>query len=215
MAVSKPEDFSFSAQELAVLKDTHFIQQKIKVTSKCQHFMGHLKTYLLAKLQEKKIDWEQWPWQPTSFHQAKGEDYAGFPYFVLDFPKFYQKEDAFSFRHFLWWGHHYTQSLHLSGKYLAKVRPLLMQNQAFFEQYRCCLSISNDPWKLHLNEEHFRAAHQFSEAAWKSHIAESYFIRIAHFQPIEQKQGHLFPLYADFLSATLALLRDLGEKPKK
>ena len=48
---------------------------------------------------------------------SKGENYKGLPWLVLDYPRYFNKEDIFAIRTLFWWGNFFSITLHISGKY--------------------------------------------------------------------------------------------------
>lgn len=46
---------------------------------------------------------------------ARGENYQGLPYVMLDFPRNFTKENTFAIRTFFWWGHFFSITLQLQG----------------------------------------------------------------------------------------------------
>ena len=49
----------------------------------------------------------------------RGENYKGFPYLVMDYPRLFSKEHVFAYRTLFWWGHFVSCTLHLKGSFLA------------------------------------------------------------------------------------------------
>lgn len=48
----------------------------------------------------------------------RGENYKGFPYLVMDYPRIFSKAHVFAFRTLFWWGHFVSCTLHLKGDFL-------------------------------------------------------------------------------------------------
>jgi hypothetical protein len=46
---------------------------------------------------------------------AKGENYEGLPYVMMDYPAQFKKGNIMAIRTFFWWGHFFSISLHQSG----------------------------------------------------------------------------------------------------
>lgn len=59
---------------------------------------------------------------------TRGENYKGFPYRVLDFPRKFSKEDLFTFRTMFWYGHGFSFHLQGGGKSNHDLRKLLSTN---------------------------------------------------------------------------------------
>ncbi|HEX2630675.1 MAG TPA: hypothetical protein VHM26_16780, partial [Chitinophagaceae bacterium] len=53
----------------------------------------------------------------TSAKISKGENYKGLPYLVLDQPRYFNRDHVLSIRTMFWWGHFFSTTLHLSGKF--------------------------------------------------------------------------------------------------
>jgi len=49
---------------------------------------------------------------------SKGENFEGYPFRILDFPRVFTTKDVFAFRTLIWWGNLISFTLHLKGKYL-------------------------------------------------------------------------------------------------
>ena len=46
---------------------------------------------------------------------SKGDSYLDLPYFVLDYPRLFSKEDVFAYRVMVRWGHEISFTFHLGG----------------------------------------------------------------------------------------------------
>lgn len=102
-----------SEKEFLLLQNADFILTKNSIIAKIQTSLGRLSTaYQQINLQlpaELKIE---------SPKIAKGENYKSLPWLMLDFPRYFTKQDVFAIRSFCWWGNYCNISLHLKGKYL-------------------------------------------------------------------------------------------------
>ncbi|MBS1566792.1 MAG: hypothetical protein JST39_20575, partial [Bacteroidetes bacterium] len=49
---------------------------------------------------------------------SKGEQYRRMPWVVLDYPRVFSKEHTMAIRHFFWWGHYFSSTLHVKGRFL-------------------------------------------------------------------------------------------------
>ena len=54
---------------------------------------------------------------------SKGENYQGLPYLVLDYPRFFFRDDVFAIRTMFWWGNYFSITLHLKGIFFEAFRP--------------------------------------------------------------------------------------------
>src|SRR5690606_20397599 len=86
---------------------------------------------------------------------SKGANYNGYPYYILDFPKHFQKENILSFLPMLWWGHHWSVHLHLKGKFLNEYKNSVLKNMAGIPSKNFQLAIADDEWNYVLSETNF------------------------------------------------------------
>lgn len=78
---------------------------------------------------------------------SRGENYEAMPWVMLDYPRCYSKEEGhFAIRCFFWWGHFFSISLQLSGKYLKDYNQVLpmLQGQGWD------VGLTDNPWSQHL-----------------------------------------------------------------
>lgn len=108
-----------SAEEMQMAANKDFILTKQSVIKKVCELMGALSVNMQKHITEKG------GLLPTEIINSspkisKGEQYRQMPYVVLDYPRFFSKEDVLAVRMFFWWGHYFSSTLHLKGKYQAK-----------------------------------------------------------------------------------------------
>ncbi len=56
-------------------------------------------------------------WHQLSPKVSRGENLARLPFVILDYPRFFTRENIFSIRSFFWWGNFFSITLHLKGQY--------------------------------------------------------------------------------------------------
>ncbi|MEJ8842439.1 hypothetical protein WG954_08590 [Lacibacter sp. H375] len=116
---------SLSAFEQQLVTDANWILTKNRIIEKVYLLFGNLsERYKLEPLLQ------QLPSETliTSPKIAKGENYEGLPYVMLDYPRCFGKEDTFAIRTFFWWGNFFSITLQLKGKYLEKYAEVIQQN---------------------------------------------------------------------------------------
>lgn len=87
---------------------------------------------------------------------SKGENYRGLPYKVLDFPRLFGQEDIFAIRLLFWWGHYFSATLHLSGRYKSESLSSIIQNLPLLAEKGYYLGIHPDPWLHHIEPDTYR-----------------------------------------------------------
>src|SRR3954468_23643409 len=133
-----------SESELLLVCDEQFILTKNNIINKVYLLFGMLSEVFLNKAKTYK------PFFPEEVFKAspkiyKGENYNGLPYVMLDYPRYFVKDDAFSIRCFFWWGNFFSITLHLSGKYAEKYgvhifQALLLENNLWH------VCVGKDQW---------------------------------------------------------------------
>jgi|SRR5580698_4036955 hypothetical protein len=77
---------------------------------------------------------------------SKGEQYKGLPWVMLDYPRVFGKEDVMAIRTMFWWGHCFSMTLHLKGRYLQLYMPVIMTRLAELEAGGFGPGIAEDEW---------------------------------------------------------------------
>lgn len=143
-----------SKAESMVLNDLEFFRLKRTVTEKLD--------MVFASLQE------QWKpvvasWRlPVAGIDAergkifRGENYRGYPYVIMDYPKLFQRESVFAFRTMCWWGHEFSFTLHVQGEALHRLRPDLSGRLSVFAGTGSHFCVNSTPWEYFFEPENFR-----------------------------------------------------------
>lgn len=112
---------SFRSEEIALLSNPAFFEQKAAATEKLKRLMEQIRLAYLAAINPQELLAPP----ETDFQKgqiAKGENYEGYPYVMLDFPKRFSRESVFTFRSMFWFGHCLIFSAILAGEHLARYR---------------------------------------------------------------------------------------------
>jgi len=80
---------------------------------------------------------------------SRGENYRGLPYMILDFPAYFSQQDIFAFRTMFWWGHFFSVTLHLQGKYFHYCQKNINDNFDQLLGKSLFISIAKTPWEYH------------------------------------------------------------------
>jgi hypothetical protein len=142
-----------SQSELLLVCDEQFILTKNNIINKVYLLFGmlsdvfsdHTKTF--SNIFSEEI-------QRASPKIYKGENYRGLPYVMLDYPRYFTKDDAFSIRCLFWWGNFFSIMLHVSGKYLKKYSDKIYQN-LLRENNQWYVCINADQWEYHFGNDNF------------------------------------------------------------
>jgi hypothetical protein len=141
---------SLSAFEKQLVMNADFILTKNVIIQKVYQLFGVLshgyqKNSLLQSLPSEILI--------QSPKISRGENYEGLPYVMLDYPRCFGKEDVFAIRTFFWWGHFFSSTLQLKGKYKVLFQSALMQNMKDGMMDSLGINITEEEWIHHLNED--------------------------------------------------------------
>ena len=129
---------------------------------------------------------------------SKGEKYLGLPYVMLDYPRLFGKEDLFAVRVFFWWGHYFSITLHLKGKYKEQFLPVLTGNLALLQQNDFYACIETDEWRHELAADNYVPIRQQELPAIANMLAVNSFCKVSaklSFQQWNESKARLTNLY--------------------
>lgn len=86
---------------------------------------------------------------------SRGENYKGFPWVVLDYPRSFGREDVFAIRSLFWWGHYFSVTLHLKGRYKEICLPAIRSRISVLAAAGFHICISADEWRHELAADHY------------------------------------------------------------
>ena len=87
---------------------------------------------------------------------SRGENYKGLPWVVLDCPRAFGREDVLAIRTLFWWGHYFSVTLHLKGKYKDMYLPVIREHIHVLAGAGFHLSISDDEWRHELDSHNYQ-----------------------------------------------------------
>lgn len=111
---------TFNREELSFIQRTDWFEQKNAASGKTTELLHRAAQHLKSHIHP--------PLKATSFKVSKGENYKGFPYFVLDIPKIASKENMATFRTIIWWGHDITFHIILGESALSALKDTISSN---------------------------------------------------------------------------------------
>lgn len=117
---------------------------------------------------------------------SKGENYKGLPYLVLDYPRFFGKDDHFAIRSMFWWGNFFSQTLHLSGTYKTNHEHKIESSFSFLKEQSFFICISDEQWEHHFEVNNYLPVSEMSDKEFRSCIRSKDFIKIAQRFPLEE-----------------------------
>lgn len=125
---------------------------------------------------------------------SRGENYLGFPWMVLDFPRYFKGKDTMAIRSLIWWGNALSVTLVLSGTYAQRFRlPLIQGLQRLELKEDLLVSVNPDRWQHHFGADNYHASRNTSELADYAgrSIEKSDFVKLC--RPFSFEEWNHFP----------------------
>ncbi|MFI5188026.1 MAG: hypothetical protein ACHQF0_14950 [Chitinophagales bacterium] len=143
-----------SSLEMDLMNNSDWILTKNNILKKAEQLLGDVQQNIFdyTKLNLKRL-----PAEVTSIFPkiSKGENYNGLPWRMLDYPRYFEKENIFAIRTLFWWGNFFSTTLHLSGKYKQNYSdPVIRSYEDLYkDDFYCC--ISDDQWHHHFEKDNY------------------------------------------------------------
>src|SRR5436190_19310256 len=102
--------------EIQLVNNSEWILTKNNIIKKAQQLLGVVQENIADYIKTKR---KIFPAEIAAISPkiSKGENYLGLPWLMLDYPRYFDKENIFAIRTMFWWGNFFSTTLHLSGKY--------------------------------------------------------------------------------------------------
>ncbi len=176
------QDPLLSPEELAVLQDKTFMPLKYSVSKKMEALLADLRATLSEELNQSQLIVPE-ILRKSDGKISRGENYHTYAYRVLDYPSTFDKQDIFSFRTLILWGHHIGFHLLLTGKFKERYQIRLLANH---EQAPsdCFLSQAEIPWHWLPGENEQLPFSGMGEADIQTAFAARKFIKLSVYLPL-------------------------------
>jgi hypothetical protein len=185
MLVDSETKITFSKHELVCLQDTDFLLIKRAIDKKVQ-------TLLLKLASELANELSALHFAPVRTKISKGENYRGLPYWVLDYPASFAKDDVFAYRTICRWGHEFSFTLHLAGAFLDDHKAALI---ASYDKLALTsglyLCVNTTQWEHHFEHDNYRLFNEVVVDAneWKGFLSGRDFVKLAIKMPLDEWDG--------------------------
>lgn len=175
-----PTKIRLSAKEAELISNSEIILTKNSIAAKVNQLLGQLASKQQA-IAGRLLKTEFLQAAPKI---AKGENYEGLPWQLLDFPRVFGKEDILAIRTMFWWGNFFSTTLHLAGIHQKDAIENLKNayHQLSNENYFIC--INTDPWEHHLGQSNYKLIQQTNLQEYKQIISQNNFVKIAAAIPV-------------------------------
>jgi len=187
-------------KELILIQDADFLIAKSQVLGKVTQLLEDTRDRLRTSIAEMEFTFPP-ELNIESGKVSRGENYLLLPYQVLDFPSLFYREHVFAFRTMFWWGHFFSCTLHLQGKYLDDFRGSIWKNREELIGKDTFISVGESPWQYHYRPDNYLPYTKDLEHK----LLEAEFLKLSKEVPL--KNWHHLPLEAnDFLKLMVSIL---------
>lgn len=172
------ENDLLTAAEKELVVNADWLYLKNNVLKKVMTLLGHLQQALEAYPGTKTF-----PFPEDALRLggkiSRGERYKELPYLILDYPRFFSKDNIFAFRTMFWWGHYFIATLHLAGKEKDKYSDVIAAAWQVLAEHQFQVYLQEEPWHHDLENENYKLISAIPELEFKQLIARRSFIKLA------------------------------------
>lgn len=171
--------------DINFLKNTALFINKKRVTNAIISLLEHSRDSIKSEIEKKNICFSK---EVDVIHGkiSRGENYKGFPYMVLDYPKYFSKESVIAFRTIFWWGNEISFTLHLQGKAFEERKEMILKKISSLTKKHVYICVNENPWEHHFEKENYVLSGRMEVKQIKELIAEKSFIKLSRKLPIEK-----------------------------
>lgn len=172
-------------QERAVIQNRAFFDLKKSATDKIIKELQELRQAIKASTQFQQFDFPERT-DTANGKISKGENYLGYPYLILDFPRRFEKGNIFAIRSMFWWGYGCIFTIHLSGDAFLVFKNKLLQSYHILKKSTFQVATSTDQWQHHPTSDTFRSIADFSYEEWAEFLESCSFFKMVETLPLKE-----------------------------
>lgn len=116
---------------------------------------------------------------------SRGENYHGLPYVMLDYPRLFTSEHVLAIRTHFWWGHYFSVTLHLKGRYREKYAGRCLDAFMELSGNGYMLACTDDEWEHRVSEPWYLPLARMSPEVFREHMDRLPFLKIARTMPLD------------------------------
>src|SRR5437762_9288085 len=167
-----------SSFEMDLLNNSEWILTKNTIVKKAQRLLEQVQgnIYDHTKLNPGVFPTEVITISPKI---SKGENYLGLPWLMLDYPRYFDKENIFAIRIMFWWGNFFSTTLHLSGHYKQKYHQAIIHSYEDLHKNEFYLCINDEQWDHHFEKENYLSVKSFTAEGFGDEVQKKSFIKLS------------------------------------
>lgn len=146
-----PANVTLSKHELELVTNAQILLTKNEIIKKVYSLFGDTAGYFAAEA-KGLLPAEIALIAPKI---SRGENYEGLPYVMLDYPRYFKKENTFAIRTFFWWGNFISITLQLSGEYKNAYSPALQKAISIGSFQNWYIAAGESEWHHHFRNDNY------------------------------------------------------------
>ena len=168
---------TLSAKELELVCNTDWILTKHIIIEKVIDLFSTILISMQQKTGERKnsLPVEVFTKDPKI---SRGENYRQLPYVMLDYPRYFEKQDTLAIRTFFWWGNFFSINMQLSGTIKNSVVNNLATNFLHLQQNDYWICVNNNPWQHYFEEDNYLPLQKITKEQFSVMLNRELFIKI-------------------------------------
>jgi hypothetical protein len=172
--------FFLTRDEMSLVQNQEWLLSKHRIIAKVYDLFGGLSDEyrLVTNRLSNLLPQEVLVPSPKIY---RGEQYRQLPYVLLDYPRCFQKQQAFAIRTMFWWGHYFSIHLVLSGRYKDHYAKCVFESIAKNGWH---IGINADPWQHHFEQDNYVLIRE-SKIDPEKWTDQTYF-KLAAMHPLDQ-----------------------------
>ncbi|MDW7695503.1 hypothetical protein R9C00_27050 [Flammeovirgaceae bacterium SG7u.111] len=173
----------FDPKQIKYFKDQDFLLTKHRIMKQMASLFQTVRDELSSQL---AISTQFLPKETdiSSGKISKGENYKGLPYMVLDYPRYFSKENIFLMRTMFWWGNEFSAMLILKGQPHEELKTALRSflSQEIAQDFYLC--VGDSPWEYDFGTDNYCKVSAIDEDELNAILAKS-FLKLAQKAPLD------------------------------
>lgn len=169
---------ALSAKELDLVCNTEWILTKHSIIQKVYDLFGTAVPAMEMILENNKTHLQNKVFI-NGAKISKGENYKLLPYVMLDYPRYFSKDNVIAIRTFFWWGNFFSINLQLAGNCKEQYLPGIKGNFEMLQQNNYYLCVGEHPWEHHFEEDNFVHLGSMAKNEFENILSSKPFIKIA------------------------------------
>ncbi len=168
-----------SPKELELVNDARIILTKNDILQKTKELLGQLQLrYRDHLLKTEGI----LPGivNKTSPKIARGENYKGLPWLVLDYPRSFSRDSIFAVRTMFWWGNFFSITLHLSGEHKKLFAGKIAAAYPALKKKGFSCNAGSEEWEHHFEKENYTSLAKMGRKEFEQAVVKGKFLKLAN-----------------------------------